>query len=89
MDIVFSVLIGAAAGGLAIPFRKYGRTSEWSTLAVGILGALLGVVSSVRIGAGSSLGGLAASCVGALLALLLWPMAQKLLRAAELPGEQD
>ncbi len=89
MDIVISVLIGAVAGGISLLFNKSCRASDRSALAVGILGALLGMVSNVWVGSATGIGGPATSCVGAFLALLLWPMAQKLLHATALPGEQD
>jgi len=89
VEIVVSVLIGAAAGGLALLFCKSCQTSEWSTLAVGILGALLGMVSNVWIGFLARFGASVTSGLGAVLVLLLWIVAQKLLVAAVVPGEQD
>jgi len=95
VEIFISVLIGTAVGGLALLFRKSCQTSEscqaskWSTLAVGILGALLGVVSNVWIGFLARFGTLSTSSFGAILMLLLWIVAQKLLVADGLPGERD
>ena len=78
MEIFVSVLIGATVGGLSLLLCKSCRTSAWSTLAVGILGALLGMVSNFWI---AIFGTPITSSLGAILTLLLWTAAQKLLAA--------
>jgi len=87
VGIVVSVLIGAAVGGLAQLLGRSSRSSEWSTLAVGILGALLGTVGKVWLSFPGRFGAPILSCLGAVLALVLWTVAQKMLVAS--PVEPD
>jgi len=58
-------------------------------LAVGILGALLGMVSNVWIGFLARFGAPVTSGLGAVLVLLVWIVAQKLLVATAIPAERD
>ncbi len=82
MDILASVLIGALAGGLIILVTKSGRGGPMAPLAVGILGALLGLTTHIWIGSSSLIGvescQYTASVTGTVLSLLLWAVAQRL-----------
>lgn len=82
MEILSSVLVGAVAGGLAVPICRNVAFGLSTSLAVGILGGLLGLASDFWLAAGG-LSDLAfseywASSVGAVVALTLWIVAQKL-----------
>jgi len=82
VGIVVSVLIGAATGGLALVLGRSSRASKWSTLAVGILGALLGTVGKVWLSFPGRFGAPMLSLLGAAVALVLWNVAQKMLVAS-------
>jgi len=81
MDILASVLIGALAGCLVILVTK-SSGGGWAPLAVGILGALLGLTTHIWMGFSSLIGvetcQYTASGTGAVLSLLLWAVAQRL-----------
>jgi uncharacterized membrane protein YeaQ/YmgE (transglycosylase-associated protein family) len=82
MEILSSIVVGAVAGGLATLICRNVDFCLTASLAVGILGGLLGLASDFWL----ATGGLAelafsqywASSVGAVVALLLWIVAQKL-----------
>lgn len=85
MEILSSVIVGAAIGGLAALICRSGDFCLTTSLAVGILGGLLGLASNFWLATGG-LADLAfsttlASGVGAAVALLLWIVAQKLFLA--------
>ncbi|MGI9430317.1 MAG: hypothetical protein ACR2NM_16770 [Bythopirellula sp.] len=82
MEILSSVLVGAVAGGLATLICRNVDFCLTTSLAVGILGGLLGLASDFWLATGG-LAALAfnhywASSVGAVVALTLWIVAQKL-----------
>lgn len=82
MDIVASVLIGSIAALLAIVALRGSHLKPSATLAVGILGALLGLAIDVAMGYDRVLDFIAgehlASACGAASALFLWIVAQRL-----------
>jgi len=90
MALLGSIFVGAGAGGLAALVRRSADVHATSSVAVGILGALLGAAANFWIGTGTgqglSLWGLVASAAGALVTLLLWIIAQRLFFSN--PGEQ-
>ncbi len=82
MEILSSIVVGAGAGGLAAVACRSIHACLTTSVAVGILGGLLGLASNFWLGAGD-LAQLAfseylASGVGAVLALFLWIVAQRL-----------
>lgn len=85
MDILSSIIIGAIAGVLAPLVYKPCKASEWSTLAVGILGALLGMATSKWMGASALLSG----AIGSAATIFIWAMAQRLFLATALPAKRD
>ena len=76
--------------GLAANFRKIQDWKPWQPIAVGILGALMGLAvhTGVRpgISAESGTAGSIACIAGALAALLLWMVAKKLFLCDPEPG---
>jgi len=79
MDLVYSILIGIAAGFLAGQLTR-GRGFGWiGNLIVGALGALLGgfVFGLLGFSAGNLLGRLVSATVGAVLLLFLLALATK------------
>lgn len=82
MEILSSIVIGAIAGGLAALVCRSVRACLSTSVAVGILGGLLGLASDFWLGAGDhaqlAFSETLASSVGALLALFLWLVAQRL-----------
>lgn len=93
MEILTSILIGALIGGLACLVLRAGLANCWATVAVGVLGALLGLAIHVGIGDGGLIDFVGceyvASGTGAALALLLWCVAQKLFLAKPAPSPRD
>lgn len=82
MEILISIAVGAIVGGLAGAVRKSTNFCLTTSVAVGILGGLLGLASGFWLGDGG-LKNLAfsagvASGVGAAVTLLLWIIAQRL-----------
>ena len=55
MEILSSVLIGGLVGGLACLVLWSRQTSSWAPLAVGILGALLGLATHTGLGGDEAL----------------------------------
>ena len=93
MEIMTSILIGALVGGLGCVVLRNSQVNRWATVAVGILGALLGLATHTGLGneglidfAGCEY---VASGTGSALALLLWCIAQKLFLAKSLPIVRD
>ncbi len=82
MEILSSIVIGACAGGLAAVICRSIRACLSTSVAVGILGGLLGLASDFWLGTGDlaqlAFSDTLASSVGALLALFLWLVAQRL-----------
>ena len=82
MAILSSIVIGTVAGGLATLVRRSVNFYLTSSMAVGILGALLGAAANFWLGAGGgrglSLSGTVASGIGAVVMLFLWIVAQRL-----------
>ena len=86
MEILSSVVVGAVAGVLAALVCRTVDFCRTASLAVGILGGLLGLACDFWLGTGG-LSDLAfsaywASGVGAIVALTLWIVAQKLFLSA-------
>jgi uncharacterized membrane protein YeaQ/YmgE (transglycosylase-associated protein family) len=93
MEILTSVLIGGLIGGLACIVLRSCHANVRATLAVGILGALLGLATHTGLG-GEGLIEFPgceyfASSVGGLLSLLLWCVAQRLFLATPSEGVRD
>ena len=93
MEILSSVIVGAVAGGLAAVVCRSFDFCLTTSLAVGILGSLLGLASDFWLATGG-LSKLAfseylASGVGAVLALFLWIVAQRLFLDNPPPVAQD
>jgi len=93
MEIMTSILIGALVGGLACVVLRNSQVNRWATMAVGILGALLGLATHTGLGDGGLIDFFGceyvASGMGALLALLLWCVAQRLFLAKPAPVARD
>jgi len=93
MEIMTSILIGALVGGLAFVVLRSGQVDHWATVAVGILGALLGLATHTGLGDGGLIDFVGceyvASGTGAVLALLLWCVAQRLFLARPAPKVHD
>lgn len=72
MAVVWLIIVGAAAGFLATRFMKI-EADVITTIAVGIVGALLGgVLLQVAAGVLGLLGGLIGAVLGAMLVIWLW-----------------
>lgn len=89
MEIFVGIVVGTAAGGLAALLCRNTYRCLLTSMAVGILGGLLGLVSEFWIavgdtGASPTQAGLA-SGLGAVLTLLLWLVAQRLFLASPPP----
>lgn len=85
MEIIVSVSIGSIIGLLACVVLRSHEMSAWGTFAISVLGALLGLATHTGLG-GEGLIEFPgceyfASSVGALLALTLWCVAQRLFLA--------
>jgi|GEM_PF-6182725 len=82
MEILVSVLIGTVAGGLAFLVCRSVDYSMTTSMAVGILGSLLGAAANFWFDAGSSgdltFSSLITSSSGAVGTLFLWIVAQRL-----------
>lgn len=82
MEILTSIVVGAVAGGLATLICRPLQIASATSIAVGVLGGLVGLVSDFWLATGG-LTDLAfsehlASGVGAVIALTLWIVAQRL-----------
>ena len=85
MQIFLSVIIGGLIGGIVAIIIQSGRTRPWPAIATGILGGLLGLVTDKWLG-NTGLQDFAgceylAAASGAILALFLWAVAQRLFLA--------
>lgn len=82
MEIFSSVLVGTLAGGLAAMVCRSASFCLTTSIAVGILGGLLGLASDFWLATGGfstlAFSEYLASGVGAVLALMLWIVAQRL-----------
>ncbi len=82
MEILSSVLVGALAGGLAVLVCRAVELRLTTSIAVGILGGLIGLASDFWLATGGisrlAFSAYLASGVGSVLALLLWIVAQRL-----------
>ena len=82
MEILSSIIVGAVAGGLAAMVCRTIEFCLTTSLAVGILGGLLGLASDFWLSreglAGLTFSEYLASGVGAVLTLFLWIVAQRL-----------
>lgn len=92
MEILTSVLIGSAIGGLACFVLRSRHVSAWATYTVAVLGGLLGLATHVGLGGEGLIEfpgcDYFASGVGALLSLLLWCVAQRLFLASPPSGHR-
>ena len=85
MAIAASILIGAIVGCLASFVYRPNNSSAFTSLGVGILGALVGLATIAWLGRGPldwAYCEHVASGVGAVLLLFLWIVAQRLFLAA-------
>ncbi len=82
MEILSSIVVGALAGGLAALVCRSVELKLAASIAVGILGGLLGLASDFWLATGGisrlAFSAYLASGVGSILALLLWIVAQRL-----------
>ena len=90
MEILVSIAIGSLIGGLACLMTRFRQASGMGTLAVAVLGALLGLATHTGLG-GEGLIEFPgceyfASSIGAMLALVLWSVALRLFLAPPDPA---
>jgi len=82
MEILGSIAVGAVFGGLATLACRSKSFSMSTSMAVGILGGLLGLAADFWLGTGAlrhlAFSATLASSVGAALTLFLWIVAQRL-----------
>lgn len=72
MQLVYLIIIGAAAGYLATRFMQL-QTGVLATVSIGILGAIVGgLVLRALITVGSWLSGFVGAVLGAMLLIWLW-----------------
>ena len=90
MEFLVSVSIGSLVGILACTMQWFRNSRGWATLAIAIVGALLGLATHTGLG-GEGLIEFPgceyfSSSVGALLALVLWSVALRLFLAPPKPA---
>lgn len=82
MEILSSIVVGAVAGGLAAMICRSIEFCLTTSLSVGILGSLLGLASDYWLATGGytnlAFSEYLASGTGAIVALSLWIVAQRL-----------
>ncbi len=77
MQIVWLIIVGAAAGFIATRLLKM-ETDLVTTVAIGMVGALLGgLLLQVAAGVLGLLGGFVGAVLGAMLVLWLWEQIKK------------